>query len=328
MADILVYSDVLSNAKELAWKGKEFAGALGLGISAAALGADAAAEAAELGAYGADKIYVSTDAAFDGLPTDVVADALAQIATEAGATYVLLGSTRRGKELAGRLAQKLDAGAVTDVSAMAMENGELVGAHFSFGGATVARETLGSAVKVFAVMPKAFEMGDAVAGAGQVVTPALTLKPLGAKLVDRRKKEGAAVNLDAAERLVCIGRGLNKKEDLPMVEELCAALAAEMGCTKSLCDFEWLPEEPPGGPLRRQDQTGLLPLGRHLRSGAAHGGNQLLQTDRRHQQGRQDPHVRHGGLRPGGRPLRPSPRAHRRPQEQVAGGSGGLRPSM
>ena len=242
MADILVYSDVLSNAKELAWKGKEFAGALGLGISAAALGADAAAEAAELGAYGADKVYVSTDAAFDGLPTDVVADALAQIAKEAGATYVLLGSTRRGKELAGRLAQKLGAGAVTDVSAMAVENGELVGAHFSFGGATVARETLGSPVKVFAVMPKAFEMGDAVAGAGQVVTPALTLKPLGAKLVDKRKKEGAAVNLDAAERLVCIGRGLNKKEDLPMVEELCAALAAEMGCTKSLCDFEWLPE--------------------------------------------------------------------------------------
>jgi len=47
MADILVYSDSLSTAKELVYKGREFAAALGLGISAAALGANADAEAAE-----------------------------------------------------------------------------------------------------------------------------------------------------------------------------------------------------------------------------------------------------------------------------------------
>lgn len=242
MADILVYSDSLSTAKELVYKGREFAAALGLGISAAALGANADAEAAELGAFGADRIFVSKDAALEGLQTDVVADALAQIAKEAQATYVMIGSTRRGKELAGRLAQKLGAGAVTDVNSVSVENGELVAARFAFGGATVARETISGDVKVLAVMPKAFEIGDVVAGAGTVVTPALSLAPSAVKLIETKAKEGAVVNLDAADRLVCIGRGLNKKEDLPMVEDFCAALGAELGCTKSLCDWEWLPE--------------------------------------------------------------------------------------
>lgn len=242
MADILVYSDSISTAKELAYKGREFAQALGLGISAAALGPQADAEAAELGAFGADRIFVSKDSALDGLQTDVVAEALAQIAKEADAKYILIGSTRRGKELAGRLAQKLGAGAVTDVNAMAVEDGDLVAARFAFGGATVAREKVSGDIKVFAVMPKTFEIGEVKAGAGTVVAPALSLKPSAVKLVETRPKEGEAVNLEAAERLVCVGRGLSKKEDLPMVEEFCAALGAELGCTKSLCDWEWLPE--------------------------------------------------------------------------------------
>lgn len=242
MADILVYSDSIGTAKELAYKGREFAAGLGMGISAAALGANADADAAQLGAFGADRVFISKDAALEGLQTDVVADALAQIAKGADAEYIMIGSTRRGKELAGRLAQKLGAGAVTDVNSVSAENGELVAARFAFGGATVARETVSSDVKVFAVMPKAFEIGDVVAGTGTVVSPALSLTPSPVKLVETKAKEGAVVNLDAADRLVCIGRGLNAKEDLPMVEALCAALRAELGCTKSLCDWEWLPE--------------------------------------------------------------------------------------
>ncbi|HMK75491.1 MAG TPA: electron transfer flavoprotein subunit alpha/FixB family protein, partial [Thermodesulfobacteriota bacterium] len=52
------------------------------------------------------------------------------------------------------------------------------------------------------------------------------------------------VNLEAAEILVCIGRGLEKKEDLGIVEQLAKALGAEIGCTKSLCtDYQWLSED-------------------------------------------------------------------------------------
>ena len=243
MAEILIYSDKPEAARELAFKGRQFAAELGLGLSAAALGPGAEGSAAELAAFGADTIYVSEDVALEGLHPDVVADALAQIAVQAGATHVLISSSRRGKELAGRLAQKLGAGALSDVNAMAVKEGALIGGRYALGGNTVAEERIETAVKVFAVMPKTFEIGEPTAGAGNVVKPALALTPSAVKVVERRAREGQAVNLDAAPRIVGVGRGFGKRDDLDLANALAGALEAEVGCTKSLADFEWLPEE-------------------------------------------------------------------------------------
>ena len=126
MAGLLVYSERVDTARELVAGGKELAAALGLGVSAVALGPGAGAAASELAAAGADTVYVSEDAAFEGWPADAVAAGLAQVAEQAGATVVLVGSTRRGKETAPRLAQKLGAGCVTDVNALVAEGGDLV----------------------------------------------------------------------------------------------------------------------------------------------------------------------------------------------------------
>jgi len=242
MADLLVYSERTETARELLAAGRKLAGELGLGVSAAALGEGAKAAAAELGAAGADRVFVSEDAVFEGRPADAVAAALAQIAAAAEASVVLVGSTRRGKETAPRLAQKLGAACVSDVTSLELEAGDLVAGRYAFGGATVAREKLAGEVKVFAVMPKTFSAEGAEAGAGEVVEPQLDVAT-GVKVVERRPKEGGTVNLDAAPRIVGLGRGFNAREDLPLADELAAALGAVVGCTKSLADFEWLGED-------------------------------------------------------------------------------------
>jgi len=218
------------------------AASLGLGVCAVALGPGAGAAASELAAAGADIVYASEDVAFDGWPADAVAAGLAQIVEQADASVVLVGSTRRGKETAPRLAQKIGAGCVTDVNSLVVENGELVAGRYAFGGATVAREKLGTAVKVFAVMPKTFDAEGASAGAGDIISPALTVSTA-VKIVARRAKEGDHVNLDAAPIIVGVGRGFNAREDLALGDELAAALGAVVGCTKSLADFEWLGED-------------------------------------------------------------------------------------
>jgi len=242
MAELLVYSERVDTARELVAGGKELAAALGLGVSAVALGLGAGAAASELAAAGADTVYVSEDAAFEGWPADAVAAGLAQVAKQAGANVVLVGSTRRGKETAPRLAQKLGAGCVSDVNSLVAEGGELLAGRYAFGGATVAREKLATATKVFAVMPKTFSADGASAGAGNVVTPALSVSTA-VKLVDRRAKEGDHVNLDVAPLIVGVGRGFNAREDLKLGDDLAAALGAIVGCTKSLADFGWLGED-------------------------------------------------------------------------------------
>ncbi|HJW75303.1 MAG TPA: hypothetical protein VJ787_06490, partial [Thermoleophilia bacterium] len=211
MAEMLVYSERRQTALELLSKGTELATALGVTLTAAALGPGAGAGADALGAAGAERIYVSEDPALEGLQIDVVAQALAQIAKENDATCVLLGSTRGGRELAGRLAQKLDAGCVTDVNGLMLEDGALVASRYALGGATVQREIVDTPIKVFAVMPKTFEAGQGGAGAGEVVTPSLQLLPSFVKVAERRPNEGEAVNLGAAERIVGVGRGFGKR---------------------------------------------------------------------------------------------------------------------
>ena len=244
MAEILVFCEKDDVAFELVSKGKEFKGALGMSLAAALLGKDAAGKADDYFAYGADKVYVGEDAALADFTAEAYAEALYQIAQKNGAEVLLLGSTKRGKELAPRVAQKLGAGCVTDANDVRVEDGKLVADRYALGGNTVSSGVVKTAQQVIAVMPKTFELGAKEAKQGEVVDAALDLKEPRARVVERREKAGETVNLEEAEAVVCIGRGLEKKEELGIVEEFTKALSAELGCTKSLCsDWEWLSEE-------------------------------------------------------------------------------------
>jgi electron transfer flavoprotein alpha subunit len=271
MTAILVYSEQQDTARELIAAARGLGPQLGLTVCAAVLGAeasDAAADAAAdaagaaagavasgapvspavaagaLAAHGAAHVYVCDDPALVGLDTAVVTQALAHIVEQAGASIVLLGSTRRGRELGGRLAQRLGAGCVTDATSLAVEDGRLVAGRYNLGGATVQREAIDTPAQVIAVMPKIFEAGEpagATAGAVTLVSPELAAPAV--RLVARRPKGGEAVDLTAAPRIVGVGRGLAKREDVTIGEGLAAALGAELACTKSLADFGWLPED-------------------------------------------------------------------------------------
>jgi electron transfer flavoprotein alpha subunit len=242
MADILVYCDKQETVLELISKGRDLADNLGLGLSAAALGPGAHETGERLAAFGAPRVFASEDPALDGLQTDVTAEALRQIAEQAEAVCMILGSTRRGKELAARLAQKLNAGCVADVNALELVNGELVAERYAFGGATVAKEVIDTPIKVFAVMPKTFELG-AASTPGKLIMPSLKLAGSRVEIIDRRPRKTESVSLDAAARIVGVGRGVARREDLALGEGLAEALGAELGCSRGVCDYGWLPEE-------------------------------------------------------------------------------------
>jgi electron transfer flavoprotein alpha subunit len=244
MAEILVFCEKDDVAFEIVSKGKEFKETLGMSLAAALLGKDAAGKADEYFAYGADKVYVSEDAALADFTAEAYAEALYQIAQKNGAEVLLLGSTKRGKELAPRVAQKLGAGCITDANDVRVEDGKLVADRYALGGNTVSSGAIKTPQQVIAVMPKTFELGAKEAKQGEVVDAALGLGEARTRIVERREKAGETVNLEEAEAVVCIGRGLEKKEDLRIVEEFTKTLSAELGCTKSLCsDWEWLSEE-------------------------------------------------------------------------------------
>ncbi|HSQ38378.1 MAG TPA: hypothetical protein VLS92_10850, partial [Acidimicrobiia bacterium] len=153
MSGALVYSERQSVALELL----TFAATLPPPAAVALLGSEAAAWAGDCFAHGAARAYTADDPALAGFPADVVASALAQVAEQAEADVVLVGSTLRGREVAGRLAQKLGAGCVTDANGLRLEDGRIVATRYALGGNTIATQVITSARQVVAVMPQTIE---------------------------------------------------------------------------------------------------------------------------------------------------------------------------
>ena len=248
MSGILVYSELEQTTLGLLSKGRELAAELGKSLAVALLG-DEAQWADACQAHGANQVYVGSDPALDIFQASTHASALAQIVAQAEADVILTGSTRRGRELAPRLAQKLSAGCVTDAISLSVQDERLVVERRALGGNTVSASVITSPQQVIAVMPKLFdpEQGDLDAEpgkAGAVVNVDLTLDPPATRLVERRPKAAGAVNVEEAEVLICVGRGLAEEGDLALIQDLAEALGGVVGCTRPLShEYYWLSED-------------------------------------------------------------------------------------
>ena len=248
MSGILVYSELEQTTLGLLSKGRELAVELGKSLAVALLG-DEAQWADACQAHGASQVYVGSDPALDVFQASTHASALAQIVAQAEADVILTGSTRRGRELAPRLAQKLSAGCVTDAISLSVQDERLVVERRALGGNTVSASVITSPQQVIAVMPKLFdpEQGDLDAEpgkAGAVVNVDLTLDPPATRLVERRPKAAGAVNVEEAEVLICVGRGLAEEGDLALIQDLAEALGGVVGCTRPLShEYHWLSED-------------------------------------------------------------------------------------
>ena len=208
MTEILIFSDKDDSAFELLSWGNKVKGSLNARLSAVLLGKGAKEKAADYFAYGADKVYWNENPAFNDFYADVYAAALSQIAAAQNPDVILIGSSRRGKELAARLAQKLNAGCITDATGIELKDKGLLVHRYTLGGNTVSSEMLQTAQKVISVLPKAFEKGARTSAQGEAVEVAVTLKEPKVKIVETKTKAGDVVSLEDAQTLVCIGRGL------------------------------------------------------------------------------------------------------------------------
>ncbi len=95
-------------ATELLGAGRKLADDLGEELSAVLVGSDVGGITAEAIAYGADKVYVVDDALLKDYQTDSYTEALTKVAGQAPPRILLLGQTSIGRDLAPRLAFRLN----------------------------------------------------------------------------------------------------------------------------------------------------------------------------------------------------------------------------
>lgn len=240
MAGILIYSDKDKLARELLTVAGLMADARGGEVKAACI--NNASQCQLLSAAGA-RVYKIENPAV--LPADVanVAVALKEACGKLDCSIVLLSSDRRGRELAGRLAQVLGAGCLTDISAVKVEGEQIHCQRNALGGATVATQYIDGGKQVLAIVPRAFAPAPDRDG-GSIDELQVEVPPSRIKLLEFRAKDSSSANIEEASVLVVAGQGLNSQEDLDAVESLAKKLGGELACSKPLAtDKKWLPED-------------------------------------------------------------------------------------
>jgi len=244
MSGILIYSELEDTALGLLTKGRELATELDKPLSVALLGNGAGDQAEIYFAHGATRAYVGDDPALAHFQASTYAAALTQIIAQAEADIILIGSTRRGRELAPRLAQKLSAGCVTDAISLSLQGKRLVIKRRALGGNTVSAKVITSPKQVISVMPKLYDAEPGTSDIGEVIPISLELDKPTTTVIERRPKERGVVNLEEAEILVCVGRGLASRDDLSMIQTLADTLGAMVGCTRPIShEYHWLTED-------------------------------------------------------------------------------------
>ena len=237
--EFLIFSEKDDGAFELLPKAKELGGK----ANAVVFGDNAAERAKKYISHGAETVYI--DPAHREISAVRTSAALMQVVKQTGIGNVLIYSTKRGREIAAMLSQKLDCGCVTDAIDIRVSGGGLETDRYTLGGNTITTEAITSPMRVISVMPYAFPKKEPNPGnAGNVQELKLSLPEEKTKVTGRMEKKGETVRIEDADVLLCVGKGFQKKEDLKLAYDFAAAVKAEIGVTRQLAtDFGWFAED-------------------------------------------------------------------------------------
>jgi electron transfer flavoprotein alpha subunit len=214
-------------------------------------GWDAAAPA--LGEYGAARAYVvPAEDADDYLVVPKVEALQAAVRAAGDVGAVLISSSSEGKEVAGRLAVRLDSGLITDAVDVQPGDGGVETTQAAFAGGFTVQAHVTRGVPVITVKPNSAAPEPAPTQP-QVETLTVTFSDAAkqARIVERKPKaKTGRPDLSEASIVVSGGRGTNG--DFGPVEAFADVLGAAVGASRAAVDAGWYPHSNQVGQTGKQ----------------------------------------------------------------------------
>lgn len=212
------------------------------------------ARAGELGRYGADAVIVVEHPAFARYNPEGTTATVAERVKSGGYRLAIFPTSAMGSDLAPRVAARLGAGLVTDVTAVELKGDVVTVKHPVNTGKVMATVTLSGSPALVAIRASAFAAAENQRGA-RVEQAQPVGDPAASRVVvtEVTRSGGAKLDLGEAPVIVSGGRGLRAAENFRLVEELADAFGnAAVGATRAVTDDGWRPHSDQIG------QTGRL----------------------------------------------------------------------
>jgi len=239
---VWVYSENKDLTIEMLGKGTELASKLQTQVSALLIGHDSKNQANELIGYGADKVVVVDSPQLKAFQSELYLGAITNLVKEHKPEILLIGSTRRGREIAARLATRLETGCVPDCTQLSLdEKGRLVTERIVYGGNASVTQVFQTKPQIACVPARTFEKPTLKDRKGEIIDASVVqLETPKTETVEAKPIEAAAVKIEEAKVVIVGGRGIEKKEDFQILENLCQALGGQVGYTRPLAeDRKW-----------------------------------------------------------------------------------------
>ena len=228
--------------------GQQLAAALGVPCSAAVMGSGIAPLVAEVAEKQLEKVFAVDHALLSEYTSDGYVIALEQLVKQTVPDYVLFPHTYQVRDFAPALATRFRRVLVSDVVAIHAASG---------GGAPVfVRQLLqgklsadykqsAGAPAFVSIQAGTFRADTVVSGTAprETIQPTIDAGQIRNKPGERFRESANTVDLTAAPVIVSVGRGIGEQDNIGIIEELAAALGAELAASRPICDNGWLPME-------------------------------------------------------------------------------------
>lgn len=229
---------------ELLGKARELAAKINHPVYAIFMGKDIRGEAHELLHYGADKVFICDKPELECFKVETYTAVFETFIQQVKPCAILVGATPVGRQLAPRVAARFKTGLTADCTVLDMhENTDLVQIRPAFGGNIMAEIlTPNTRPQLATVRYKVMDAPQRTKEAhGEIAALEVPAEKLANRVevlgITKKPKEKSIENADV---LVVAGRGLKKKSDLSMLQDLADLLGGELACTRPLVEAGWL----------------------------------------------------------------------------------------
>jgi len=236
--------ELRKTAHEVVTAARKLAGDLGGEVHAVLVGGPGiGGKASELARYGADKVFVVEHEALANYSAEGYRTVVVDFLREHGCEVAIFPGSALGKDLAPRVAARMDVGYAGDCTELAVEGGEVVATRPRYAGKVFSRVRFSGKPAVLTVRPNVFTPVENPA-AGEVQTLDVSVDPstFGARVREVRAAGGEKLDVSEAPTVVSGGRGLREPEQFKLLEDLADALGnAAVGASRAVVDAGWRP---------------------------------------------------------------------------------------
>lgn len=198
----------------------------------------------EASSFNVAEVILVEDDNLSSYSADAYAETIKQVVEKESPKFVIMGYSYLVRDFFPKVSARLQKPLITDVIGYKTDGGKtLFTKQVLHGKLTVDIKSKVEGPILIGFQSAAYSVDNLENGSAEVRTVTVTLDPAQLKTTSEEpfQEETGGIDLTAADKIISIGRGIGKEENMPMVKELAAALKAEIGASRPIVDSGWLP---------------------------------------------------------------------------------------